>query len=56
MDDSTSWRNDGKVIEGSGSPLEELKSLIISLKLNLLIMFPCVLNSSHINLHTVVDD
>ena len=56
MDDSASRRDDGEVIEGSGSPFKELKSFIISLELDFFIFFPGVFDSCLINLNAVIDD
>ena len=56
MNDSGSRRNDLEVLESSGTPFEELESLIVSLEFNFLILKISMFLSSDIDLDGVIDD
>ena len=56
MYDTTSGRDDGEVVKSSGSPFQEFKSFVVSIELNLFILFPGIYDSGLINLNTVIND
>jgi hypothetical protein len=56
MNNTASRWHDLEVVEGSGSPLQEFESFVISLEFNFFVLFPCVFGSCNISLDTVIND
>ena len=56
MDDTAAGWHNAEVVEGSGTPFQEFKSLVVALELDLFVLPPSVLNSGLVHLHRVIDD
>jgi hypothetical protein len=54
MDNTASWGYDLEIVEGSGAPFQEFESLVVSFEFNFFVLFPCISDSGHISLNTVV--
>jgi hypothetical protein len=51
MHDAGAWRNNLEVVESTSSPFEELKSLSVARKFQLLIELSCIESTCSINLN-----
>ena len=56
MDNTRTWRHDLEVIEGFGTPFEELEALTISMEFELFVLLGGSCNTSSIDLDRVIDD
>jgi hypothetical protein len=56
MNNTRAWWNDLKVIEGTGTPFEELKALSVPAKFELFVELSCVEGASGIDLNRMVNN
>merc|ERR1712166_1113311 len=55
MNNTVAWRYNSEIVKGLLTPLEERKSLLIAVELNLFIPVLCVKVSCNIDLHRVIN-
>jgi len=56
MDNTGAWWDDLEVVEGSGTPLQELESFSISIEFNDLVLSGSIWSTGHISLDGVIDN
>ena len=56
MDDTRAWWDDFEVVEGLGSPLEELEALSVSGELKSLVLLSGIGSSGSVDLNGVIND